>query len=296
VAPKAHHQQNCSVFHIRNHHAGYQLKVESSPGKLLPFQNNPTYLGITLDRSLTFKDHILKLKNKVSSQVYLIKCLAGLTWGCSFNVFRTSASVLVYAPAEYCSQAWRQSAHTRKLDTQLKEAMRTVSGCVRSTPTDFLPFLSGSLPPTTQRNTACLELHRKSQSPDHLLHETLYIRRTANRLCSRRPLRPLMENLTNQDYFPPPVLDSLKPYISCFTNSPPGCYMPSKARVQLKRLYMGHGRFNDNLYKMGLADNKNCVCGDIQSASLYHCTVVAPPCSITNTTNEDLIEYLCNSF
>jgi len=55
--------------------------------------------------------------------------------------------------------------------------------------------------------------------------------------------------------------------------------------------------FNANLYRMGLADNKNCVCGDIQSAShiLYHCTVMAPTCSITNTTNEDLIEYLLNS-
>ena len=63
--------------------------VESSHGKLLPFQNNLTYLGMTLDRSLTFKDHILKLKNKVSFLVALIKRLAGLTWGCSFNVLRT---------------------------------------------------------------------------------------------------------------------------------------------------------------------------------------------------------------
>jgi len=161
-----------SVIHIRNHHAGYQLKLESSPGKILPFRNDPTYLGIILDRSLTFKDHILKLKNKVSSRIALIKRLAGLTWGCSFSVLKTSTSALVYAPAEYCSQAWWQSAYTRELDTQLNEAMRTISGCIRSTPIDFLPFLSGILPPTTRRKAACLELHHKSQSPDHLLHET----------------------------------------------------------------------------------------------------------------------------
>jgi len=67
--------------------------------------------------------------------------------------------------------------------------------------------------------------------------------------------------------------------------------MPRKAWVQLNRLRTGHGRFNANLHRMGLADNKNCVCGDIQSAShiLYHCTVMAPPCSITNTTSEYLI-------
>ena len=162
-------------------------------------QNNPTYLGITLDSSLTFKDHILKLKNKISSRVALIKRLAGLSCGCSLNVPRSSTSALLYAPAEYCSQARFQSAHTRKLDTQLNEAMRTISGCTRSTPTDFL---SGILPPTTRRNAACLELHRKSQIPDHLLHGTLHVRHAPYRLCSRRPLRPFMENLTNQDYSP----------------------------------------------------------------------------------------------
>jgi len=80
--------------------------------------------------------------------------------------------------------------------------MRTISGCIRSNPTDFLPFLAGILPTTTRRNAACLELHRKSQSPDHLLHETLHIRCAPNRLRSRRPLRPFMKNLTNQDYSP----------------------------------------------------------------------------------------------
>ena len=126
-----------------------------------------------------------------------MKRLVGVTWGCSFNVLRTSTSALVYDLAKYCSQAWCQSAHTRKLDTQLNEAMCPISCCIRSTPTDFL---SGILPPTTRRNVACLELHRKPQSPDHLLHETLHVRRAPNRLRSRRPLRPFMENLTNQDY------------------------------------------------------------------------------------------------
>jgi len=34
---------------------------------LLPLQNNPTYLGITLDRSPTFQGHILKLKSSLIS-------------------------------------------------------------------------------------------------------------------------------------------------------------------------------------------------------------------------------------
>ena len=50
--------------------------------------------------------------------------------------------------------------------------MRTISGCVRSTPIDFLSFLSGFL----------------------------YARHAPNRLHSRRHLTPFTENPTNQDY------------------------------------------------------------------------------------------------
>ena len=103
----------CSVFHIRNHHARYQLIVESSPGKLLSLQSNLTYLGIALDRSLTFKDHILKFKNKVSSRVALIKRLAGLTWGCSFNVLRASVERIGDFcdpnPVQYCHYVIRSN-------------------------------------------------------------------------------------------------------------------------------------------------------------------------------------------
>jgi len=63
-------------------------------------------------------------------------------------------------------------------------------------------FLFWHPSPSARRNAACLELHRKSQSLDHLPHETLHVRRAANRLCLRRCLRPFMENLTNQDYSP----------------------------------------------------------------------------------------------
>jgi len=88
----------------------------------------------------------LRPYNKVSSRVAFIKRLAGLSWRCSFNVLRTSASALLLAPAEYCYQAWCQTAHTHKLGSRLNEVMRTISGYIRSTPTDFLPFLCSILP------------------------------------------------------------------------------------------------------------------------------------------------------
>ena len=127
----------CSVFHIKNHCASYQDKVRSFPGKLLTFQNNQTYLGITPGKRLTFKYHILKLKNKVWSEVTL----------------KTASWVLAVDGHLTCSEAWQllwykllkniapkvTNSTTRDLDSQLKEAMRTILGWTRPTLID-IPF------------------------------------------------------------------------------------------------------------------------------------------------------------
>jgi len=141
--------------------------------------------------------------------------------------------------------------------------------------------------PTTRRNAACLELHRKSQlkswSPAIWNSAcTAHSQQTSLEI----PLKTVHGELTNQDYSTSLVPDSLKPYISSFTNSPPGCHIPRKARVQHNRLRTRHGRFNAYLYRMGSADNKNCVCGsNPPGTSSITVPVLAPPCSVINTTN-----------
>ena len=45
-----------AVFHSNNREAKRELKVYDND-RLLPFCPNPTYLGIKLDRSLTFRHH-----------------------------------------------------------------------------------------------------------------------------------------------------------------------------------------------------------------------------------------------
>ena len=119
----------CSIFHLKNHLAQYQLQVHMS-GNSIPFAPTPRYLDVTLDRSLTFRQHIEKLKKKMTSRVALVKRLAGLNWGACFDVLRVSTLWLVVAPPEYCSPVWNQSSHTNKLNTPFNEALRTISGCI----------------------------------------------------------------------------------------------------------------------------------------------------------------------
>ena len=87
----------------------------------------------------------------MSSRVALVRKLSGTNWGTSFDTLRTSTTALVFAPAEYCAPVSCQSTHTKTLDAPLNEAMRTVSGCIRPNPLNFLPPLSGIQPPSCHR-------------------------------------------------------------------------------------------------------------------------------------------------
>jgi len=51
------------------------------------------------------------------------------------RTLRTATLALVYSIAEYGAQVWRNSTHTKKIDTQLNSAMRIVSGTAKSTRT-----------------------------------------------------------------------------------------------------------------------------------------------------------------
>ena len=61
-----------AAFHLNNREAKHELKVYNN-GRLLPFCPTPTYLGVKLDRSLTFRYHLVALREKLSSRVTLLR-------------------------------------------------------------------------------------------------------------------------------------------------------------------------------------------------------------------------------
>ncbi len=69
-----------TAFHLNNRDAHRQLDVDVN-GVPLPNNNNPVYLGVTLDRA----------------------CLAGSSWGAYTSTLRTGALALVYSAAGYAS-------------------------------------------------------------------------------------------------------------------------------------------------------------------------------------------------
>ena len=119
-------------------------------------EDHPVYLGVTLDRNLTYQQHITKLANKAKSRVKIINKLAGTSWGSKGATLSTASLALVYSAAEYCSPTWSQSSNVKKIDTILNVTMRIITGTLQPTPLPWLPVPSNITPPSICRQNHAL--------------------------------------------------------------------------------------------------------------------------------------------
>jgi len=68
------------AFHLNNKDAKREMKVNYN-NETLPFCSEPKYFGVTSDRSLTYRQHLESLRQKLTSRVALLRRLAGSGWG-----------------------------------------------------------------------------------------------------------------------------------------------------------------------------------------------------------------------
>ena len=268
-----------AAFYLNNPEAKRELKVYNN-GRLLPFCPTPTYLGVKLDRSLTFCHHSVALRKKLSSRVILLRRLVGSGWGAGAKTLRIATLSLVCSAAEYCAPVWCRSAHTLLIDSVLNDALRMVTGCLRPTPTDHLPVLSGIQPAELRRMGATLSLaYRGSLDPDHILHGLLSGSSDTRqvRLRSRRPFVPgarnRLDNLarlgirasewTNYKWKTEyrDNVSRLRAFVPETGARPVGMGLPRAASVKFNRLRTGVGQFHSSMHKWGLAPSPNCECG-----------------------------------
>ena len=275
----SHIKTETAPFHLNSREAKRELKVYNN-NKLLPFCPTPTNLRVKLDRSLTFRHHLVALRKKLSSRVTLLRRLVGSAWGAGAKTLRTAALSLVYSTAEYCAPVWCHSTRTRFINSVLNDALRIVTGCLRPTPIGHLPILSGIQPAELRRLRATLSLgYRGSLDPDHILYGLLSGSSDARqeRLRSRRPFVPatrnLLDNLAglgirasewtnhkwNVQYCE--STSGLRVFIPRTSAGPVGMSFPPRAWVKLNRLWIRVGQFHSSMYKWDLAPSPNCECG-----------------------------------
>ena len=87
--------QTCS-FHLRNRETKRKLEIKWCNKELL-HTSHPVYLGVTLDRTLSYKQHIMKVKGKTAARNNILMKLSNTKWGTSPSThkdYRSSPQLL----------------------------------------------------------------------------------------------------------------------------------------------------------------------------------------------------------
>lgn len=259
------------AFHLRSREARRRLNV-TWEGKALEHTDSPKYLGVTLDRTLTYKQHCQNTSSKVNSRNNIIRKLCSSQWGANPSVLLTSGKALCFSVGEYACSVWCRSAHTKKVDTSLNETCRIATGCMKPTPIDKLYRAAGMNTPKTRRaNHEYLERFKQTFDERHVMYGQLEPSRS--RLKSRRSFMRFTQPEPPDWY---PLRDP----------ETTGTSLPWKSWRALNRIRTGVAPVKTNLARWGYLaeDDIYCDCGEAQD--IDHLTQ-CPLCPV-HCTNDDL--------
>ena len=128
---------------------------------------------------------------KVATRNNLLEKLSNSKWGCNANTIRTTALALSYSAVEYACPVWDRSPHSSKLDSELNDACRSITGCLGPTNVEELYLLAGIAPPDIRRDV-CARVEKKKQEINaaHSLHGHVPAERRLKRECFLSSVRP----------------------------------------------------------------------------------------------------------
>ena len=104
---------------------------------------------------ITFKTHVIKLKESLSARSALLCKLSTSCWGANPATIRSTALTLCFSAAEYACAVWERSAHAKKIDPVLNTRCRSITGCMKPTKTDDIHSLRH--PPPRCKNGGCIQ-------------------------------------------------------------------------------------------------------------------------------------------
>ena len=290
-----------SLFHLRNRECGKQLNI-SWNGVNLTNCNLPVYLGVTLDRTLSYKAHIEKTKKKVGTRNNIIRKLRTSKWGATPTTLRSSALALCYSAAEYSCPVCERSTHANKLDATLNETCRMITGCLKPTNTNSLPVLAGIAPSVIRRAVASrTERTRQATDERHPLNGHLGV---VPRLKSRKSFMTCTKpiNTTAKATRLELWRERLEPLdarvhldIRADEHLPSGAENTWRTWKALNRLRTQVGRSRVNMLKWGFCNEpETCDCGIRQTIQyILVCPMMDTVCSPQDLTTANDIAIGC---
>ena len=111
-----------------------------------PKELDPTFLGVIMDRSLAFTEHVRKVCKKVSKRCKLLGCLASRSWGWHKQNLKgvylaAQRSIMDYAAGGW--QPWLSNTQIGKLEVTQNKCLRLITGQYANSHLDSIHLESG---------------------------------------------------------------------------------------------------------------------------------------------------------
>ena len=136
----------------------------------ISYCNHAKFLGLTFDSHLTWQQHITTLHNRCRKDIRLLKIISGHKWGADMTTLRRLYTSLIVPKLSYGCLLFDTAAktHLAKLDRIQNEAMRTILGALKCTPTIKLCAETNILPLKHRRQLTMLQYgYRILSIPQH---------------------------------------------------------------------------------------------------------------------------------
>jgi len=129
-------------------------------GKRLAKEENPVYLGATLDRQLNLNKHMQKVREKSSRRLNIVKRLASTQWGADKKTLRQLYIGYVRSTMEYniALQSISSDSTQASLDKVESSAVHFIAGAMRSTCTAAGHIHTNIQPLGLRRDAAVMEM------------------------------------------------------------------------------------------------------------------------------------------
>ena len=140
-------------------------------GKALQKEENPTYLGVVLDPKLTLNEQMKKVETKAKNRLKLVKKLASTSWGADKSTLRQPYLGYVRSTMDYslALQSVSSISTQNTVDRVQNNALRFISGAMKSTPTAACEVHTNVEPMKIRREAAVMETveRMKRQDSEH---------------------------------------------------------------------------------------------------------------------------------
>ena len=137
-----------AFFSVDPHQANLQPNLLLL-GSRLRFNPTSTFLGVTIDRTLSFSKHVSSLKAKFFPRLKALRCISASSWGPSKESLSVLYKSFLRPLLTYASPKWFPflcAANFTKLERLHRAASRVITGCLSSSPIPLL-LTEASLPP-----------------------------------------------------------------------------------------------------------------------------------------------------